>query len=252
LTTRDEILADIYRQAHEIAKENSARFPFPNEVEYETCKTPCILTNKKKTYAALEYGPKSEGWKLAPKILVKGFTIKKRDRCTFVQNLGMEMMKIILHQSKPLKEWIPFVMGRVKELFVKRPTTLGDLEPFIISSKLGDDYKSDDSLGLTLAEKYATETGTRPRANTRLQYVVAEFTDGRRHNQCVVTPSKFLSDGMFLDTTWYLEKQLQQSFKQVLNLHPVQFQELERSIKKMIDHHRYQVQTTRASRHWSG
>jgi DNA polymerase elongation subunit (family B) len=95
------------------------------------------------------------------------------------------------------------------------------------------------------------ESGVRPREGTRLQYVIAEFTDGRKHNKSAVTPSKFLHSDLFLDTKWYLEKQVQQAMKQVFDLHPAQFHELQKSIKKLIDHHKYQIQSTRASKHWS-
>jgi DNA polymerase elongation subunit (family B) len=251
LTTRDEILADIYRQAHEVEKVTTALFPAPNAVEYESCKTIFLMTSKKKVYAAIEYSAKPGGWNLTPKILVKGFTIKKRDKAQFVQKIGMDLMDIILHQSKPVEEWIPFVMGRVNDLFDNCPTTLDGLEPFIISSRLGEDYKTEEALCLTLAENYARETGTRPRAGTRLQYVVGEFTDGRKHIHSAVTPSTFLKDGMCLDTAWYLEKQVQQSLKQVLDLHPAQYLQLEKAIKKLVQHHKFQVQRSRASRHWS-
>jgi DNA polymerase elongation subunit (family B) len=163
----------------------------------------------------------------------------------------MELMDIILHQSKPVNEWIPWLVEQIKEQFDPRPSTLAELEPFIISTRLGEDYKSDEALGLTLATSYATETGTRPRAGTRLQYVVCEFNDGRRHNQCVFSPATFLKDKMGLSVSYYMVTQVQQSFKQVLDLHPVQFLQLEKAMTSLVNYHKFQVQRSRASRHWS-
>lgn len=55
LLSRDDIMGSIYQQARELELFASGMFPPPNKLEFETVKSPCLLSSKKKTYACLEY-----------------------------------------------------------------------------------------------------------------------------------------------------------------------------------------------------
>lgn len=244
LTTRDDILTSIYEQAHELEKEATASFNAPNAVEFEAIKLPFLMTDRKKTYAAYEFPPKPRGWTLDPTLLIKGFAIKKRDRCTMVQQIGLNLTQQILNGN--LEDVLPWF--RTQIILDTRPRTMSALQPFIISCRLNDTYKQPNVVGPVLADLYETEQGVRPCPGNRLKYVVALFPEepGRKHFQCTMTPSGFLKSKRSLNMSYYLQKQLMQSLKQVTNQHPGLAQQLQTCIQQeltRLSHKQQRIQT---------
>jgi len=234
LTNDNDILESIYKQAKALEKKTTACFPKPNAVEFETMKRPFLMTDKKKTYAAYEYPPTDKGYTSTPAILIKGFAIKKRDRCTFVQKLGLELVFRLLsfqHTENELKSWF---LNSTHKAYTSRPLTEQELQPFVISCRLNDVYKQENVIGPWLASKYEEESGTRPLPGKRLKYVIAMFYDGRKHYQSAVTPTAFLQNQMTLNTEYYLNKQLMLSIKQVLNRHVALYTSIQTQITKTI------------------
>lgn len=232
LTTDDDILASIYTQAAALERDTTACFPSPNAVEFETMKRPFLMTDRKKTYAAFEYAPTDQGWKQTPSILVKGFTIKKRDRCSFVQLIGIELVRRLLTFEYTEDQLLYWFMETVNTTFLSSPNSEKALQPFIISCRLNDLYKQENVIGPWIASKYEEVSGMRPLPGKRLKYVIAMFSDGRKHYQSAVVPSVFVRDGMKLDVAYYLNKQLMLAIKQVLNRHV----ELYTKLQTRIDH----------------
>ena len=236
LTTRDAILADVYRQGHELAAETTALFPAPNAVEFETVKLPHLQTSKKKTYAAREYPPSAEGWNQAPTPLFKGFAFKKRDRCPFVYKIGRRMMEILMENQMTDAAIVQWVGTAIDTDFTPTPDE-SRLADFVITCRLGLVYKQEAVLALALADQYERELGARPRPGRRLRYLIATFDDGRKHFQSSVTPASFVRTRARLDTAYYLEKQLLLPLKQILDLRPTLFKQIERMIGRKVMTH---------------
>ena len=234
LTTREDILADIYRQARELETEATAYFPAPNAVEFEALKLPFLMTDKKKVYAAMEYPPSPGGWNATPSLLIKGFTVKKRDRCAFVQTIGNDLLLRLLADTETDQTNLAWFEARIRGVFHRPPRSPEDLGPFVISCRLNHEYKSESVVGPCLADKYEEDTGSRPIPGTRLKYVVAKYTDGRKHFKSATIPHLFLRDNMALDVGYYLSKQLLSAIKQLLNLHPVLFAKIDHFVSRFI------------------
>jgi DNA polymerase elongation subunit (family B) len=232
LVTREAILADIYRQARVLEHDATALFPTPNAVEFEALKLPFLMTDRKKTYAAYEFPPGPQGWQRTPTLLIKGFAVKKRDRCPMVQTIGLELVRRLL--AREVADIVPWFRDQIR--FPSRPRTLAALGPFVISCRLNEVYKQSNVIGPVLADQYEAECGVRPEPGNRLKYVVVYFEDGRKHYQSTMTPEAFLQSTRHLDVAYYLQKQLMLSLQQVLNQHPQVNADLQQCIRAQVTH----------------
>jgi DNA polymerase elongation subunit (family B) len=233
LTTRDEILADVYRQGHDLETETSALFPRPNAVEFESVKLPHLQTSKKKTYASNEYPPGVDGWNMPHTNLFKGFAFKKRDRCPFVYTIGKEMMEHLMTNTLSDMGVVQWLSTAIDTTYMVQPNE-HQLSAFIITCRLNTEYKQENVLALQLAMQYEKEAGVRPRPGRRLRYLIATSDEKRKHYQSSVTPAAFIRNGYKLDTAYYLEKQLLLPLKQVLDLRPELFTKIERMVAKKV------------------
>jgi DNA polymerase elongation subunit (family B) len=203
-------------------------------VEFETLKLPHLQTSKKKTYAAHEYPPGPEGWKAPYVELYKGFAFKKRDRCPFVYAIGKALMRHLLSNILTEVEICRWLQQSIAERYVARPTE-SQLGEFIITCRLGTEYKQENVLALHLAGQYEKETGTRPRPGSRLRYVIVSSPDQhRKHFQSSMTPEAFVRDTRSLDTDYYLGTQLLLPLKQILDLRPSLYSQFQRVIQQQI------------------
>ena len=241
LTSADDILRDIYRQAKDLELDTTRLFNAPNAVEFETLKWPHLQTSKKKTYAAREYPPTDAGWTETPTALVKGFAFKKRDRCPFVYAICKRLMDHLFSSEMTDDRIAAWYRGAITDAFKVRPGE-ADLGEFIITCRLNHVYKQDDALALILAEQYEAETGSRPRAGQRLRYLVAKF-DGpkRKLADRVVTPATFVGKGYQVDAVYYLQTQLLLPIKQALDLRPSLYRRIDRITARLVA--RYTLQT---------
>ena len=234
LTTRDEILTDVYRQGHELEAETSALFPDPNAVEFEAVKLPHLQTSKKKTYASNEYPPGADGWNKPYNELFKGFAFKKRDRCPFVYAIGKAMMGHLMSNTLSDGDIVRWLSQEIEQNFFVHPKE-EQLNSFIITCRLNTEYKQENALALDLAAQYEKEAGVRPRPGRRLRYLIASFEhENRKHYRSSVTPAAFIRNNHKLDTAYYLEKQLLLPLKQVLDLRPRLYTKIERMIKRKV------------------
>jgi DNA polymerase delta subunit 1 len=234
LTTRDEILADVYRQGHELELETSSLFPDPNAVELEAVKLPHLQTSKKKTYASNEYPPGPNGWNKKYNELSKGFAYKKRDRCPFVYMIGKAIRDHLMQNTLSDGEIVNWLSQTIDENFFVHPKD-HQLHAFVITCRLNTEYKQENALALELAKQYEKETGVRPRAGRRLRYLIASFeNENRKRNQSCVTPAAFIRNNHKLDTMYYLTKQLLLPLKQLLDLRPILFTKIERMMHKKV------------------
>jgi DNA polymerase elongation subunit (family B) len=234
LTTRDEILTDVYRQGHELEAETTALFPKPNAVEFESVKLPHLQTSKKKTYASNEYPPDPGGWNKPHTELSKGFAFKKRDRCPFVYAIGTAMRGHLMTNTLSDVQIVQWLSQTIDETFHVQPTEQ-QLGAFVITCCLNTEYKQENALALHLAAQYEKEAGIRPRPGRRLRYLIVSFEhETRKHYQSSVTPAAFIRNGHKLDTAYYLQKQMLLPLKQLLDLRPALFTKIERMVSKKV------------------
>jgi DNA polymerase delta subunit 1 len=218
-TTEDEIYSEIYQHARAVEREATLLFPPPNAQEFEVCKSPCLLTAKKKTYACFELPPTSTGWaQPRPALCVKGFSFKKRDRCDYVQTVGHQQLHALLSRKSDseLLELLKVCLSA----FNPAPVSKEEVLPYIITTALSPEYKNTEALALRLSSLIEAESGNRPLPGSRLPYLVLHHdAAGLKHADRIVTVSGFLSrPGSRLDTSYYLLNQLTKSLLQIYSL----------------------------------
>ncbi len=220
--TRDEIFASVYEQAFTIQRLGTILFAPPNKLEFEAVKIPFLLTNKKKTYAAIQLSSDENGWNLPPesKANIKGMALKKRDKCEYAQKIGEALiLKLLKNNNDSIEvyeEWYTKELDKIPKGVI---TSIETLNPFVITCALNAEYKKETGvLALSLANMTAQETGARPRPGTRLAFVCAHFRDVRLHADTCVIPDIFLRRKDRIDIAYYLEKQIWNCVKQVLCL----------------------------------
>ena len=226
LVDRSEILADIYMRAHQFEKYATQIFPYPNRLEFEAMKLPCLLTDRKKTYACKEYGPEQNAWEGKGKTVIKGMVIKKRDRCLFVQDIGHSMLELILggHENQTIVDHFQTKL----RTFNRSPQSIEELYDYIITTSLGSTYKCEDTIALRIAGQLSEENGISPPIGSRLRFVVC-VADHPKLIDRVSTTQVFLTQGKELDIEYYLNKQLKLAIKQLLSLdhHQLLFKQID-------------------------
>ncbi len=222
--TKEQIWDAIVTKASSFAEHCSKLFPLPNHLEFEALKSPILLGNTKKLHCSVMYGPKTFGKWDVSSISAKGPAFKKRDRCEFVQQTGWEFLSMLMYQL-PQSQLLQKFQTIVNEFGETIPHTLDDLKPYTITSLLGTEYKTNEAVALYLAETMLEECGSKPKPGTRLEYVVAQFSDDRKRYRRVVTPQTFLrnthilNDKFYLDYEYYLNTQLLPPLGQLIQLH---------------------------------
>jgi DNA polymerase elongation subunit (family B) len=217
--TTEELHAYFYGVGMELEKELSALFPDPNVFELEAMKTPHLIpSDKKKTYAGIEYGIGKGGFKPGH-ALFKGLGFIKRDRCKFAQEHGKKLCSIVLYGSDDAQQEILQVGRAAIGLFDNSCIeTMDALMPFVITTAFTNNYKTESALGLVLANLITRECGKAPMLGSRLPYVVVEDQSKLKIVDRLCTVQCFLADdNKRLDPAYYL-KQLTNVFKQVLQL----------------------------------
>jgi DNA polymerase elongation subunit (family B) len=209
LCTDDEKLAHIYAMAHSVERLSKTMFPAPNLVEFECLKLPFWMLSKKKTYAAAQYPART--WKnIVPEQITKGMSFKKRDRCLLVHRIAKQIRDQVMERVE--ESTIVQVFAQNIRAFEHVPTTTEELREWTISCKLSEEYKSETVLAVHLAKQIEQHTGERPRAGTRLPYVIVKGTE--LHYMRARTPVLHLD----LDIAWYVETQLMRPVQQLLSL----------------------------------
>ena len=94
--------------------------------------------------------------------------------------------------------------------------------PYIISVALGDEYKSQESLAIKIADMIENESGCKPIVGRRLPYIVRKKDPSREKKLVdhVCTMKSFLTNHMKLDVNYYFEKQFLLPVTQLLCMHP--------------------------------
>jgi DNA polymerase elongation subunit (family B) len=218
--SKTELFAYFYERASELEHELSMLFPKPNYFEAESLKMPHIIpSEKKKSYAGIEHAndTKNKSWKSPGKETIKGLTMIKRDRCKYVQVAGIELLRAVLHGAS--NESIANTGSAAINTFTNADVrTMDDLLPFIITSSFTGEYKTATALGLVLSKMIIDETGKAPMVGSRIPYVIVQRADAAKVVDRLSTVTAFLRESKKLDARFYLQNQLTNVYKQVLQL----------------------------------
>ena len=211
LVTQEAVFDYYYALAKRLADKGTALFPKPNVLEFEAMKYPFALYQKK-NYFAMEYGDRD--WRDAPTLTVKGLAYKKRDRCAFVRNVGLAVIKALVADD----------MTRITQIIRLAMTALVEgrvgYENLAVTCLLQaeDDYKTDRLIQLRTARRVAARTGKPIQAGSRLSYVVvagqAPYYERGRETAMAKQA------GLQLDFQYYLEKQFLPAITPLLMFHP--------------------------------
>lgn len=224
LKTKDEIFMSIYEQAEEIVTLCKPWLPYPNRLEPECFKTVMLLLAKK-IYAAVQFKFRKYSWN---NVLVddcmgknyKGLSAKKRDKCGFAQDVGCTLIDRILdNPNMPFEQHTRWFEEQL-DMFTSKPIkTTEDLEMFIISCALNQDYKvPETSKALNLAKLVQQVSGARPKIGSRIPFVVVHIPTEKLFCKRCKTPDACIQLGFKIDMRYYLEKQVLKTVKQILSL----------------------------------
>ena len=222
ITTRNDVMNYIADLATEAGKDCTALFKAPNVFELECFKSPMLMLPQKKNYVAVEFGIKKDCWDATVNghFLMKGIVLTKRDRCPVVRYTGKEIMHRIVFEHYCSDIEIRKYLEGVVATFEARPA---DVSQFIITCAIAETYKSSSVIGITLKMQIEEDSGATPLVGTRIPFVVI-VAPGKKHFESVTTVDRYIADkNIKLDMKYYLEKQLLQSFKNVLVHHPNTF-----------------------------
>lgn len=242
----------IYMRAERDEIDLTALYRAPNKMEFETTKDPIMLTKNKKTYTAWEFGEKFGAWRNPkPKVLIKGFAFNKRDKCAFAREIGHFAVRRLLAQQ--LDGIVPDLREKLLQ-FEPRPTSMEQLQPYVITIEFATSYKSETVIGPHLAQQYQEETGVRPIPGQRMPYVVARHEDERLHYESTVTLRGLLKRRMHLDPSYYLLTQVLKSLAQLFGQEKELLDRITRMIEQVAAHFETivaDVPTFQKMRRWS-
>lgn len=151
-----------------IAGKNATKDLFKNPInlEYEKVYCPLLLLSKKRYIGDLY----SEDPSRLDKMDNKGIVLKRRDNFDILKKTYKRMIDIIMEEGKSgINKVIEYVQDTLYKIINNQ---FEDINDFIISKSLKDDYKSKNIPHLVLANKLRErDPGTAPKSNDRVPYV---------------------------------------------------------------------------------
>jgi len=188
----------------------------------------------KKTYAA----QKEDG-----KIIIKGLTVIKRDKCEAAQQIGLEVCTKIIEEDEKISitEYESWLKTTVKRVIPFRKIKNGvEVAPFVLTTALGVEYANkDQSTAVKVAEQLLFKYGITVKPKDRVKYVVTHRPSVVKYKVDQVDAVEvFLETEQFLDVAYYLEKQVFSVLKQILQLpeHKILLSATRRTIDSLVFH----------------
>ena len=201
----------------EAAVHVSKLFEAPIKLEFEKVYYPYLLMNKKR-YAGVIW-TNTKAW---DKIDTKGIEVVRRDNCQLVKNVMETVLhKILIERSVP--EATEFVKGTISNLLQNKV----DLSSLIISKTLSKgqhEEGADDDKTTYKAKQAHTELVERmkkrgedniPGIGDRVQYVMVKGAKGSKNYENAEDPIRVLEKDLPIDTTYYLENQLEKPLTRI-------------------------------------
>lgn len=212
-------------------------YPYPTNSEFEALKYPIILPGSKKQHGSKAY--KDANLNSIPELNYKGLAFLKRDRCSFVQRIGLEIFTLLMDvaEHKPFDDKV--IYDRFCSLvrtIRQKPTNHAQLQDYTISiaiEELGE-YTNKKVVGYHLSSLILKERGSMPRPGSRALYVMAKLNKSNRCENAMTEQSFLQNKFVVLDVEWYLTKQLWKLMQQLLFFNEPLLMRMEQFTKRFI------------------
>jgi len=186
-----------WQLGEQAAKQCTALFKLPNNLELEKVYCPYFLYSKKR-YAAKLWTKNKKGEMHMDYIDVKGLQLVRRDNTPFVREVCKELLDVILESKNP--EGAKLVAhARAAELLDGRVP----MDKLILSQRLGDNYKSQNLPHVQVVNKMrAREPGSEPQSGDRVPFVIVKGTGDKQFEKSE-DPVYVQQHGIPLDYNYY-------------------------------------------------
>jgi len=203
---------DLHRICTLFSERVSKLFPSPNLLECEDRKKPHLQIGRKQ-YICLVVPFLRGSWGDMPKLVMKGVSILKRDRCMWVRRMGPALCTALLNGSED--DFVQILRQNVEHLVAGRL----DYEDLSISCCIGTDYKNRQNIQLFTRDLLQLRTGHLVPPMSRISYVVL-CKPGVPFWQRGEDPKWARRNGSNLDREYYVKKQLLPAIVQLLCASP--------------------------------
>ena len=214
--------------AHMAASDITAATIRPNEDEVEAHMCPIAISCKKKVYMGLEHHAHDHEMK-NPELVIKGMSAKKRSACIKVRRSVAPLAMSVLKGDPPSTTMV--IIQDMLASLTDRPTR-DQIEDYIITCNYNEDVKSDEVIGVFMAESIQKFTGVTQKPGRRLPFVFQQVNDpnAKRYTKAVY-PEQFLATkGARLDLRYYIEMQIGRNYEQLFDMFPEHKKTLNRLI----------------------
>lgn len=181
-------------------KATETLFKYPIKLEYEKIYCPLLLLSKKR-YIGMLYENDTGKCRMDN----KGIVLKRRDNFELLKKTYSKVIDIVLTQgsfgTEEAKEYIISVLYKIINNDFK------NLDDFIISKTLKDNYKSQNIPHLVLSRKlHERDPGSAPNSNDRVPYVFIDIFSKKKEPQYkkVEDPKYVLEHKLPLDAEYYI------------------------------------------------
>lgn len=172
--TGEDAIAYSWELGERAARECTALFKTPNNLELEKVYCPYFLYSKKRYAAKLWTKGKDDKMKMNY-IDIKGLQVVRRDNTPYVREVCKELFDVVLSSSDPIP---------AKELAHQRAVELLDgsvpYTKLLLSQQLGDQYKTNNLPHVAVRDKMRQrKPGSEPQPGDRVPYLLVDTGDPR-------------------------------------------------------------------------
>ena len=201
---------DHFAVAEKAARDISATFKYPIELEFEKIYNPYLLFSKKRYAGKMYTTPDAHDY-----IDIKGLQIVRRDNCPLVREVSSKVLDAIMFDSSPER-----AVTIARDSIVRLLSGKESVDSLVVSKALRADYKNSAQPHVTVASKIASRRGFPVPYGERVPYVFVDDADKRDCLQHLRAedPAHVVEHGLDVDVLYYLDHQLLQPLKTLLEL----------------------------------
>lgn len=162
---------DAKRIGHALAKELSALYPKPMEIEFE-CTYATMLCIKKKMYICILLDDEGNAIEDPDAMKIRGVTLARRDNCKFQRDFYKSVVWKILHDHEKFLNVFNFIVDKCLELLQRKVPW----EDLTMIKGLGSNYKSATYMMNIFAQEMQ-KSGNPLVPGDRITYLLVKTTD---------------------------------------------------------------------------
>lgn len=189
------------------AKEITALFKKPNNLELEKVYCPYFLYSKKRYAAKKWIGPTPCTF---DEIDIKGLQVIRRDNCAYVREVCKNLIDMILDSSDPQKP-LQYIEDSKKALGGGNVP----MDKLVLSKRLGSAYKNENLAHVVVRNKMRERApGSEPRSGDRVQFVLVE--GGKKMYEKAEDPTWVIEHDLKIDYAYYIKHQFENPVKDLI------------------------------------